>query len=484
MPIQFPRRRPRSNAVAGAIVSGSNAALKLFELKQRERISGEKTAVSETRAQTERVQGAARVATGRKQATTAAGRLAETKLHNVETERLARQKFEVENADRLPFTTQRTERVNQTFAAIGVDTPKALTNILNTHIKAGANAGAVYDDLSQGNRWDVITEAGADDLQKQYDKMIDPKTGTLIPGSDQANQILGIIDELRQDGSSKRILNMLFSNTREARAARTAEKAGFSAPFTDEFGNKIQRNLETGRLVKAPGPSKGIRLKTDAEGNVTFETGVTTGETTKTVQTDIQKKLIIQSEGLARIDRIIQEFRPEFQQIPTRLGIEWSALKEKLNIGNVSEEDKQTLQEFSVYKQDALENINLYIKEITGAQMSEKEAKRLKKAQPDPGEGIFGGDSPTEFQSKLLNTHKKLKASMARYNFYLQQGMTEESLNALIGRRGVVSLEDMPKLIDAEGDRIEQEVKAQNPGITIGDVTAQVKAELANIFGR
>ncbi len=265
MPIQFPRRRTRSNAVANIITSGSGAVLNLMELRQRERISGEKAAFDVRKERRESTQAAARVATGRKQAETASQRLVETRRSNVETERLAKQKFDVENADRLPFTTQRTERVNQTFAAIGVDTPKSLTNILNTHIKAGATAGAVYDDLSQGSRWDVITEAGADDLQKQYDKMIDPKTGTLIPGSDQANQILGIIDELRQDGSSKRILNMLFSNTITARTARTAEKAGFSAPFLR--GDVEVQAGPTGRIVatptkKVPAVPKGVPTQT------------------------------------------------------------------------------------------------------------------------------------------------------------------------------------------------------------------------------
>ncbi len=246
MPIQFPRRRTRSNAVAGAIVSGSNVALRLMELKQRERISGEKTAASETRAQTERVQGAARVATGRKQAATAAERLVETKAHNVETERLARQKFTVENADRLPFTAERTTKLDQTFTLVGAKTPKALTNILNTHVAAGSNAGAVYDDLSI--RWDGLTETAADDLQGQYDKGI--KDGTILVGSEKANNMINTITELRQDGSSKRILNMLFSNTREARAARTAEKAGFSAPFLRD-DVEVQRG-PTGRILATP----------------------------------------------------------------------------------------------------------------------------------------------------------------------------------------------------------------------------------------
>jgi hypothetical protein len=229
-----------------------------------------------------------------------------------------------------------------------------------------------------------------------------------------------------------------------------------------------------------PAAKKGMKIY-DREGNLLVDMGGS-GDIQKKTIGDLEKKVINTNEGLVRISNIVKSFKPEYQEIPTRLGVAWTDIKEKMGV-DISGEDQQRLEEFSVYKQDSLENINLYIKEITGVQMSEKEAKRLKKAQPNPGEGIFDGDSPSEFKAKLVNQYKKLRAVSARYNYYLTTGIDEATLNKMVSNGAVVSLDKMNELINQRGKELEEEVKTQNPGMDTQSIMEQIKSRLAEEFG-
>ena len=75
---------------------------------------------------------------------------------------------------------------------------------------------------------------------------------------------------------------------------------------------------------------------------------------------------------------------------------------------DLPEEQKAELAKFTTFKQRTSMNLNAYIKAITGAQMSNPEAVRLKKDVPTQD------DSPTEYKTKLENIVTKLTAVRAR----------------------------------------------------------------------
>jgi len=75
---------------------------------------------------------------------------------------------------------------------------------------------------------------------------------------------------------------------------------------------------------------------------------------------------------------------------------------------DLPDEIKQELTAFTTHKQRTSMNLNAYIKAITGAQMSNPEAIRLKKDVPTMD------DSPTEYKTKMDNTIAKLQAIRAR----------------------------------------------------------------------
>ena len=70
----------------------------------------------------------------------------------------------------------------------------------------------------------------------------------------------------------------------------------------------------------------------------------------------------------------------------------------------ISEEAKQGLRDFTAFRQRTSINLNAYIKAITGAQMSNPEATRLRKDVPTQD------DSPTEYKRKLGLTLERLQA--------------------------------------------------------------------------
>ena len=155
--------------------------------------------------------------------------------------------------------------------------------------------------------------------------------------------------------------------------------------------------------------------------------GAGVGEMQKKTRGDIEKTLFGAQEGLARLSDVEARFRPEYQEIGTR----WDAFKaswlEKAGV-DIAPADQQLLRDFTAYKRDSIDNINRYIKEITGAQMSEAEAGRLTKGMPNPGTGIFDGDSPTEFISKLKATTASLRKASARYVYALRNGLDPQSI--------------------------------------------------------
>jgi hypothetical protein len=75
---------------------------------------------------------------------------------------------------------------------------------------------------------------------------------------------------------------------------------------------------------------------------------------------------------------------------------------------DLPEEQKQELREFTAFKQRTSTNLNAYIKAITGAQMSNPEAVRLRKDVPTED------DSPTAYKEKMDNVILKLTAVRAR----------------------------------------------------------------------
>jgi hypothetical protein len=223
-----------------------------------------------------------------------------------------------------------------------------------------------------------------------------------------------------------------------------------------------QRNKRTGKVTytRIPPKAQASRLTVDEQGRVIWERGelpaVTTG-----VKTDLQKKEFEAGLGLSRINSIIQNFKPEYQELGTRWGHMWGAAKEKLGV-KLSPVDKQKLSEFSTYRKEAVATTNKLIFDLTGKQMYKHEAKRLMKGLPNPGTGFFDGDAPTEFISALNVTHKDLLRVQARTRYYQARNL---DMAKQIKQGKVMSLGDFDDIINEYGAMVEEALRAREPDL-------------------
>jgi len=228
-------------------------------------------------------------------------------------------------------------------------------------------------------------------------------------------------------------------------------------------------------IQKAVTPT-GMTIRTNPDGTMELIQGPLKGQDAsglgKEAINQIEEEGINVSAGLQRLSMIEKSFRPEFMELGTRLGTSISKWKEKLG-GKLQGQDKADLENFSAFKRDALDNLNRYIKEITGAQMSIQEAERIQRGMPNPGAGIFDGDSPTEFKSKMEATVKALRLSGARLAFTRQHGLSIKA----------VSLDAMPGIMDDRGDQIWSEIEKANPGMAEAQIQAAVRKRVAQEFG-
>ncbi len=217
-------------------------------------------------------------------------------------------------------------------------------------------------------------------------------------------------------------------------------------------------------------PSTGFEITTGPEGT-TIKTGVRQtggGEVlSKPTQTKLEEEIRTAQAGLQRLDSIVAAFKPEYLTLPTKASMAVAAGKELLGM-ELTEEQKTALTEYTAFKRDSVDNLNRYIKDITGAQMSEAEADRLRKGVPDPEE-----DSPTQFKAKLDATVKSLRLTAARASFALRHGLGMST----------VPLETMPQLIDNRGAELEAQLRRANPGLPEDQIRAQVRAQLRTEFG-
>lgn len=135
----------------------------------------------------------------------------------------------------------------------------------------------------------------------------------------------------------------------------------------------------------------------------------------KTTQSKLGDDYTASISGLQRLQTIVGSFDPQFLTYGGKFKGVWSGIKAKAPevFGSLAPEDQQYLQRYTSWSADTLDNLNRYIKEITGAAMSESEAARIQASVPNPD------DDPVSFQTKLQSTMKRLSLVAARSAYLL-----------------------------------------------------------------
>ena len=154
------------------------------------------------------------------------------------------------------------------------------------------------------------------------------------------------------------------------------------------------------------------------------------GGLTKANATKAQSKLIDINEGYERTKQIAEKFKPEFLTYSGKAGALWSAAKAKAG-KDLTKQERTQLAEYADFYRTSISNLNNYIKEITGAALSEAEASRIRTALPDPGDagimGILSGQDPVTFKANLDSSMRDLEKARIRYEYYLKNGVSDVS---------------------------------------------------------
>ena len=127
----------------------------------------------------------------------------------------------------------------------------------------------------------------------------------------------------------------------------------------------------------------------------------------KTYARQMSTAIAADQDAIVRSKQLLGTFNPTYQTVWAKAagkGLEWADKLGVLPDGAA----KDLLKDLSVFQRKTNENMNLYIKMITGAQMSEAEAKRLSTAIANLG------DSPAVFEQKLKDSITVLEVAQKK----------------------------------------------------------------------
>jgi hypothetical protein len=201
------------------------------------------------------------------------------------------------------------------------------------------------------------------------------------------------------------------------------------------------------------------------------DVSVYTGELSKSTRGDVEKSVITTADAVTRLNNIQFSYKPEYQNIQFRGKQAWNTLRDKF-VG-LPQAQKNQLTQYSQYRQNALQNLNQTIKDITGAAMGIQEAERITATLPNAGADIFSGDSPTEFEAKLNNAITQTKYALARKQYSLRKGLNWES----------TPLDKIPSIVQARAKEIAKQYNLDpNKPADLNTVNRQLAAEFGVSF--
>ena len=225
----------------------------------------------------------------------------------------------------------------------------------------------------------------------------------------------------------------------------------------------------------SPEPRHGVTVSPDG----TIQIGGSGAGMTKGVRTQVQKDLLSSNKSLMQIESILSDLDASLQTVSSKWGAMVSGWKDKLNVS--TGDDKRRIQSMSIHRAKAFEYLNSELNRLSGAAVTEHEMKRLKQSLPNPGTGVFDGDSPTEFVAKARRSVQALKMTTARLNYIRKHGFT--SIQDVQKRGGHIPLMQIPEIMHKTEDELTAQYKARYPQATTQQIEDLVAKELTNIFG-
>lgn len=305
------------------------------------------------------------------------------------------------------------------------------------------------------------------DLQRFNQRPNQPGSAQVTPIQELLAQRAGSQFNPIQQARADEITLMSFLAPKE-------KKSPWTNINVDNEGNAYGFNTETETLEKIPQTIKpkkagGLTFETNPDGSVKFSMGGA-GSASKPTQTNIERRLLDATNTLSLVTEIENKFKPEFQQVGTRFNNALTALKDKGNF-TISAQEASQLQEFTDFRANAAQNFSLTLKELSGVAVNPTEFKRAEVWLPNPGTGLFDGDSPIEMQTKIKRFKEFTQKAIMKYHYITKNGLSIDK----------VDVDDMPRIMNKRGRKLEHELRKQ--GLKGKELTNAVKQQLADEFG-
>ena len=180
----------------------------------------------------------------------------------------------------------------------------------------------------------------------------------------------------------------------------------------DPTSGIIRKNID----VQDSLDRRGLQQAGWIEGNGPMTEAEAGAGLTKPTETNLQQAITDSDNQLDGMLRVGEKYDPKFSELPTQLLQKGAGAAEWLGIP-LPESTKATLQQYTDWRQNSSDMFNRYIKYITGAQMSIKEADRIQQGFPNAA-----SDSPSMFQTKFRQTVRQMLGVRKRAEEALAKG--------------------------------------------------------------
>lgn len=196
---------------------------------------------------------------------------------------------------------------------------------------------------------------------------------------------------------------------------RMSQGDNFYLPYQQRFVNLSRADIQGREEARRQG---GFEFSPSAT-SVQFgpeDLGLTTG-----ARTQIQKDLAATDDALARIEQIASAYEPQFLTYQGKARQFGANLLDKFDMLPTGGEWEEYRNRAEAFHMTAFDHMNRYIKLITGAQMSNMEADRLRKGMADPER-----DAPGEYKVHLDENRTYMRAARTRYMDMLSKGLMKD----------------------------------------------------------
>ncbi len=206
----------------------------------------------------------------------------------------------------------------------------------------------------------------------------------------------------------------------------------------------------------------------------------------RTALNEVDEQIVKGLDQLSRLEGMAQTFQDRYQTMSTRLGMIGTGWLAKIDPSKVSPDQARELAEFARDRRRSIENLNLTIKDITGAAMSIPEAQRIMEQVPNPGTGVFDGDNFVTYRSKLNDAIDQTRLAVARRSWLKKNNA--QLLNQLAQRRmegieNLLPLDRMRDIMNERKNQIFQELRQRSPNASPQQLLPFVGQQLRQEFG-